>query len=248
MEVPGRRDPWRVPFRCVHLVERDGLRFHSANGVDTILSRGDTFLIEPDVAFCYHETDSRPMRLWALRLEGPLAPSFVEAMGFRSGRLHFPVADPARLARIFRSLRKLAERDDPEIPHQIVSTLHQLPPAFDPSPRDPEEGDDLARRLLQHLRLNLALGENVEALARRFGVSRHTLFLHCRRQFDCSPAQLLIDTRIARARTLLETTSFTNSEIAGLCGYSSVEHFHRQFRERVDMSPKDWKEAGRSSD
>ena len=242
MEVKGRREPWSVPFYCIHLVRSAGLRFYSRGGADVVLADGDTFLIEPEVPFCYHEAGSGFIRLYALRLAGPLAADYVRALGFGPDRLHFRTTDPKGTERIFRELLKLASRSDPAALHLAVAALHRFAPVFGGPADNFEEPADLPDRVLRHLRENLELGENVEQLAARFGVSRSTLFLHFRLRFDRSPAEILIESRLARAKLLLESTALNVIEIARLSGYQSVEHFHRQFREHVEVTPLEWRQ------
>jgi len=240
MQLHGRRDPWSVPFHCIHLVLRDGLRFYSRRGADSILRAGDTFLIEPGVPFAYHESGDELIHLYALRLEGRLIDAWIRALGFGPDRLHFAVREPAAARRVLQELHRLARRDDPAAAHDVVAALHRLPPLFGGG-EIPAPTPDLAERVMRHLQQDLALGENVDQLARRFGVSRSTLFLHCRERFGLSPARLLIEARIHRAKLLLETTALQAGEIARLCGYHRPEHFHRQFREQAGTAPLDWR-------
>ena len=53
-----------------------------------------------------------------------------------------------------------------------------------------------------------------------------------------SPKQYIINSRINYAKQLLPTHSFSISEIAEKCGFSSVYHFSRAFKESTGISPK----------
>lgn len=242
MQVAGRRDPWSVPFPCIHFVTGEGLRFYSRGGTDVVLGPDDVFLIEPEVPFCYHETGVELVSLFALRLWGPAADGFVRALGFGPDRLHFRAADPAGVKRVMLELMRIAQRTDRAAMHEAVAALHKLPPLHGGGIAELDhDPDDLAEAVLRHLREHLEFGENVEQLAQRFGVSRSTLFLRFRERFGRSPAQLLIETRLARAKLLLETTALEAAEIARLCGYHRPEHFHRQFREQTGGTPLEWR-------
>ncbi len=51
----------------------------------------------------------------------------------------------------------------------------------------------------------------------------------------------MICSRMEYAKMLLKTTDLNVSEIAIQCGYHSYAHFARQFRERVDMTPLEYR-------
>ena len=53
-----------------------------------------------------------------------------------------------------------------------------------------------------------------------------------------SPKQYIINTRINHAKQLLLTNHYTISEVAEKCGFASVYHFSRAFKESTGLTPK----------
>jgi AraC-like DNA-binding protein len=61
-----------------------------------------------------------------------------------------------------------------------------------------------------------------------------------------SPRTFITRTRIDAARRLLLTSSYSIGRIADLLGYDSPFQFSRQFKARVGIAPKHFRNQGRS--
>lgn len=59
--------------------------------------------------------------------------------------------------------------------------------------------------------------------------------------YGISPVNELIDIRIDKAKYLLSLKSYTVTEVAELCGFSSVHYFSNCFKKRMGISPKEYK-------
>ena len=55
--------------------------------------------------------------------------------------------------------------------------------------------------------------------------------------FNCPFSELLTRERISHAKLFLRHTDYRVSEIAFMCGFSSVEHFNRMFRKKMSLTP-----------
>ena len=62
--------------------------------------------------------------------------------------------------------------------------------------------------------------------------------------FECSFSELLTRERIAHAKLFLRQTDYRVSEVAFMCGFSSVEHFNRMFRKKTAQSPLEFRKCG----
>lgn len=65
------------------------------------------------------------------------------------------------------------------------------------------------------------------------------IFLH---KFGRSPKEYLIEKRMEYAKQLLSSGQFDVSDVAELCGYAEPCHFSREFKKRVGVSPKEYRE------
>ncbi|MGD2070827.1 MAG: ATP-binding protein, partial [Gemmatimonadota bacterium] len=108
------------------------------------------------------------------------------------------------------------------------------------------EAADPADRFVRRFRTVLGerLGDeefDTEAMAGALSMSRASLYRKCGDAFDVSPAELIWRARLDRAAQLLRTTDGTVSVVAYACGFKTVPHFARRFRERFGNSPAAWR-------
>ncbi len=86
---------------------------------------------------------------------------------------------------------------------------------------------------------------DVKLLAREFGVSyswfRHTFAGHT----GLSPHQYLLGFRLVRARSLLAETELSIKEIAMQIGFGDEFYFSRLFRQKLKLTPSQWRNRSR---
>jgi AraC-like DNA-binding protein len=87
---------------------------------------------------------------------------------------------------------------------------------------------------------------DMNLLARELGISyswfRHTFTAHT----GLSPRQYLIEFRLVRARSLLAETEFSIKEIAMQTGFEDEFYFSRLFRQKLNLTPSQWRSRSRS--
>ncbi len=59
--------------------------------------------------------------------------------------------------------------------------------------------------------------------------------------YHISPINELIEHRLEKAKLLLKLQSYTITEIAELCGFSSIHYFSNAFKKRTGFSPSEYK-------
>ncbi|MFU8849226.1 MAG: helix-turn-helix domain-containing protein [Opitutales bacterium] len=97
----------------------------------------------------------------------------------------------------------------------------------------------LAERTMAAIRASLAQSDfDIASLSRQMGVSRRSLELATRHQFDKSPYQILSELRLVKAKKMLLETNTTITKIGEICGYPVPHHFSAWFKQRTGMSPK----------
>ncbi|MCC8135421.1 MAG: AraC family transcriptional regulator [Ruminococcus sp.] len=84
---------------------------------------------------------------------------------------------------------------------------------------------------------NPQLKWNVDVMAANVNMSR-SYFQHVYRElFGVSCISDVISAKIEKAKEILSETSCTVSQIAAMCGYDNEEHFMRQFKKLVGVTP-----------
>ncbi|WP_110669720.1 GlxA family transcriptional regulator [Salinicola halophilus] len=89
----------------------------------------------------------------------------------------------------------------------------------------------------------------VEAIARRAGVSRRQLERLFRQHVNVGPARYYLELRLTHARQLLQQTNRTATDIAIASGFVSITHFRNCFREFFHLTPGEFRrrQAGQSA-
>jgi transcriptional regulator GlxA family with amidase domain len=83
------------------------------------------------------------------------------------------------------------------------------------------------------------LGEaDLDAIARRAGMSPRTFHRRCLDQLRTTPAKLLAKLRVERARDLLATSGLPAKSVAAACGFSSAVRMQRAFERELGLGPR----------
>jgi transcriptional regulator GlxA family with amidase domain len=104
-----------------------------------------------------------------------------------------------------------------------------------PASADREARLDLARALIDS---DPSAELNLPRMARRVGLSDTHFSLSFRRRHGMGFKRYLVTARIAKARSLLESTLMPVQRVAVLAGFGSYAHFSRVFRREFGVSPR----------
>lgn len=97
-------------------------------------------------------------------------------------------------------------------------------------------------QLHQNIQTNPGFPWTVSYMAKLLHVCPRHLHKMYHEEFGISCNEDVINNRLLLAKSKLETTTLEIHKIAELCGYSSIEHFSRQFKKQTDFSPKKYRE------
>jgi transcriptional regulator GlxA family with amidase domain len=80
---------------------------------------------------------------------------------------------------------------------------------------------------------------DVEALARRAAMSPRTFHRRCVEHLRTTPAKLVAQLRVERARTLLTTSALSAKQIAAQCGLRDGAQLARLCRRSLGVAPRE---------
>ncbi len=145
----------------------------------------------------------------------------------------FELSDAASCIRTFEKLRQAFL--DPDTRFKRFALTYEL---LDKITDRQKAMPDPLRRAIRYMEEHLGDPDlsNVKT-AQEVGISE----VYLRRLFDVhqhtSPKQYILTRRIARAEQLLTDTATSVTAVAEACGFSSVYHFCRAFKQKAGMTP-----------
>ena len=76
----------------------------------------------------------------------------------------------------------------------------------------------------------------VEDLCRKFSLSRSSLQLLFKNSLNVPPKQYISNLKLTKSKELIKQNNYTISEIAVMCGFSTIHYFSRKFKEEFGMT------------
>ena len=109
----------------------------------------------------------------------------------------------------------------------------------------PRQGEDAVRRAMDWSLSHLDQPITVDQLARVGAVSVRTLARQFKAATGGTPGDWLLQQRLLRARTLLETTDFNIDRVAHESGFGTAASLRQHFAERLDTTPRAYRRTFR---
>ena len=106
-------------------------------------------------------------------------------------------------------------------------------------------GDTRINQLLAYLQDNLQQVHQIDMLAERVAMSRRTLTRHFQKATGMSIGEWITTERLRRSQTLLESSELTVEQVAEQSGFQSSITFRQIFREKLGVSPVEWRKTFR---
>ncbi|GAA3423303.1 GlxA family transcriptional regulator [Streptosporangium sandarakinum] len=107
----------------------------------------------------------------------------------------------------------------------------------------PATDDEGLGPVLEWARANLDQPITVEELARRVAMSPRTFYRRLRASTGMTPLQWLLNQRLARARSLLESTDLPITRVGELSGLGTANNLRHHFLKQLGVSPGDYRRA-----
>lgn len=120
--------------------------------------------------------------------------------------------------------------------HQCVRRI-LLPFLLQDSNWKPSRKNESFEKVLSYIKAHYQEPLFTPQLAELMNMDRNTFSQAFRKEFGVSPREYLTNTRIAKAKELLLSTTWTVKEIAFQCGFRDDLFFYRIFRKYIGQSP-----------
>lgn len=104
---------------------------------------------------------------------------------------------------------------------------------------------DIANKAMSYIYKHIDTPINVDILATNFTISNVHLHKIFKEQLGINIYESIKSIRLQKASNLLLTNKYsTITQIANMCGYSSQSSFIKAFKERFNLTPKEWRNGG----
>ncbi len=94
--------------------------------------------------------------------------------------------------------------------------------------------------ILNYIQENIYNPLTVEDLCRKFSLSRSSLQLLFKNSLNVPPKQYISNLKLTKSKELIKQNNYTISEIAVMCGFSTIHYFSRKFKEEFGITPSDY--------
>ncbi len=103
-----------------------------------------------------------------------------------------------------------------------------------------ERSEQLAERISDYMKEHIADKITFDDITAKFSISPTTLKKLFRRHFGCGTIEHLTSIRIDTAKELLRSGDYSCTEISSMCGFCSIHHFSKVFKEKCGVSPTEY--------
>ena len=140
---------------------------------------------------------------------------------------------PDACLKLFNTVKELASHEHSRL--KMFSTFYELLNEVFRSDKQNNTHLDSAVRLIAKNMHNPEFSNTT--LAQQLGISEVYLRKLFASHYNTSPKQYILDCRIKKAKQILVDTSFSITAIAAECGFQSLYHFCRTFKNRTGLTP-----------
>ncbi len=144
---------------------------------------------------------------------------------------------PFEISYLDRAAAELSlQGDSPFAIYRFLSNLSwQLKNVFSDS--FPNDIPDWLYEACQRIRNPENLRIGLEKFRQICGKDMSYINRSVRKYLNCTPTEFINEARLRYAKWMLETSSYTASEISEACGFSDVAYFCRKFKAKYDTAP-----------
>jgi AraC-like DNA-binding protein len=114
--------------------------------------------------------------------------------------------------------------------------------------RDKDPMSLVMHKATEYIHKNLDAQLTVAQIARQVGLSASHFTAVFRRYAGTAPLKYIIDRRMEKASSMLESTDLTLTHIASMAGYQDPLYFSRLYRKRVGCSPSEYRDRCRGTE
>lgn len=238
------------PNYIIHYI-LDGKGIYQVDNHRYTLSKGQGFLIEPEVSTFYQADKEDPWTYLWIGFSGSRAKKFLYDTGLGNNGLTFQCPYGEELKQIVLSMLTHTQASSSNLfylqgkLYEFFSILAQDINLESPSDITPES--DYIQTAISYIRNHYADGIDVMDIACHLNVNRGYLYSLFKNSLEMTPKEFLTKFRISRAKEQLSLTTSSVEQIARSCGYNDTLVFSKAFKREIGMPPTAYRKLDRGT-
>jgi len=233
----------------------NGFSMHICDGVTTILTGGDLFLVSPGEPHSY--INLHQVQIYNILFFDSFLGEDIERFRKLPGMEHVFGAEKSGFEKLHLSLRE--KQEIIVLLEKVITETENKQPGWDlkvkslmmdflvtyarisagkkKSGQESSANFTQVSNALQYIEKNYAADISVKAIAKAAGISPDYMSKQFKSIVGIGPAEYCRNFRMAKAMELLKTTELSIADIARDLGFDEVSVFSRQFKQIVGVSP-----------
>jgi AraC-like DNA-binding protein len=224
--------------------------FESKSGFATAIEPGHAFLLFPKI---WHRYTPDPETGWHehwIGFDGEIARSWLKHKFISAKNPVVKINAEDTVLATFNRIMQAVRANRPALQQILAGATHNMMGLIYSAQKAQPVADALNANVIEdaitRIQNEFDHDLDVKLLAKELGVSyswfRHTFVAHT----GLSPHQYLLAFRLVRARSLLAETELSVKEIAMQTGFGDEFYFSRLFRQKLNLTPSQWRDRSRS--
>lgn len=225
----------------------DGKGYFEINGKRHTLTRGQLFVIPPNVSsYVYQADQEKPWYYAWIAFNGTQADRLMAKAGFDETHVirdaNIPPEEFTELIYEMLKASQLTIANELDRAGYLYLIMALLIESNKPAPaNDQHSVDNYIKHALQYIQFNYNRNINVQDIVNYVGINRSYFSYIFSQKMNASPKEYLQQFRIEKAKTLLLDTSAPIAEIALKVGYKDPFIFSKNFKKTEGISPREYR-------
>lgn len=245
-KMPTYRPKGRVDYQIIYVASGIAHFHFDSPDNDAIVPAGNIVLYRPKELQKYEYYGIDKTEVYWIHFTGSDVKNILKSYGFSEDRKIYNVGTDLEYQRIFKQIILELQRCQENYEEMLAILLKNLLILFGRkfSREQVSKNEFLDKEMddaVMYFNENYNHDINIEKYAESRGMSISWFIRSFRKHTGQTPMQYIVSLRINNAQVLLESTSYTISEISEIVGYENQLYFSRLFHKQKGCSPSQYR-------